>query len=95
MPSQIRIAVPSRDVAARLVDVLHECDARVEGLDGTWFVDVECDREFNELLLHVLDRTESYLASDPSAELRLLVDGRAYPLHPRADGDGNGRAPVD
>jgi hypothetical protein len=45
---------------------------------------VERDREFNQLLLGVLEVTDAYLASDPRAALRLVVEGHTYPLHPPA-----------
>jgi hypothetical protein len=86
VPETIRIAVPSLDVASRLADSLHECDVEVVHHDGEVVVEVRCDREFNDLLLHVLDGAETYLAGEPTARLRLLVEGRSYPLHPRGEG---------
>ena len=88
MPETIRIVAPTHDVAARLADALRECDVRVAELDAAWAVEVRCDREFNELLLHVLDEAQSYLGANPTAGLRLLVDGRSYPLHPPPGADG-------
>jgi hypothetical protein len=86
VPETIRIAVPTREVATRLAETLHECDVHVAGEDGRVVVEIRCDREFNDLLRHVLDGAESYLAAEPTAGLRLLVEGREYPLHPRGEG---------
>jgi hypothetical protein len=88
LPETIRIAVPTLDVARRLAESLPECTARVADVDGAWFVEVECDSEFNALLLRVLDGTEAYLALNPGSPLELHVDGRSYPLHPSIDGNG-------
>jgi hypothetical protein len=82
VPERIQIAASSQQVATRLSDALPECRVDIVARDGHWLVEVECDREFNELLLEVLDAAERYLAAEPTAGLRLLVEGRSYPLHP-------------
>jgi hypothetical protein len=87
VPERIRIIVPSQDVAARLAAVLDACNVRVADDDGAWAVEVACDREYNELLLRVLDGAQAYLDGDPASTLRLEVGGRSYALHPRS-GDG-------
>jgi hypothetical protein len=82
VPERIRIAAPNREVATRLREALPECTVGVVARDGEWLVEVECDREFNELLLEVLDAAEDFLKADPEPGLRLVIEGRSYPLHP-------------
>jgi hypothetical protein len=84
VPERIRIAAPSHEVATRLRDALPECTVEIADRDGEWIVEVECDREFNELLLEVLDAAEAFLKSEREPGLRLVVEGRSYPLHPPA-----------
>jgi hypothetical protein len=81
VPERIHIAAPSLDAATRLSEALPECRVDVVDRDGGWLVAIECDREFDELLLEVLDAAEAFLAEHSEA-LRLVVDGRSYPLHP-------------
>jgi hypothetical protein len=88
VPERIRIAAPSLEVAKRLSAALPECTVGVVDRDGEWLVEVECDREFNELLLEVLDAAERFLATEPGPRLRLVVEGRSYRLHPPPGGDG-------
>jgi hypothetical protein len=84
VPERIRIAAPSPEVATRLREALPECTVDIVSRDGEWLVEVECDREFNELLLEVLDAAEDFLKNEPEPGLRLVVEGRSYPLHPPA-----------
>ena len=92
MPDAIRIAVPTEEVAGRLASVLHTCRVRVAGDEGAWFLEVECDREFNELLLKILDGANTYLAREPEAALRLEIEGRSYQLHPPSRDGGTSAA---
>jgi hypothetical protein len=82
MPETIRIDAPTQEAAKDLANALSKYRARLLARDGAWAVEVERDREFNELLLGVLEVTDAYLASDPRAALRLVVEGHTYPLHP-------------
>jgi hypothetical protein len=82
VPERIRIATPTHEVATRLREALPECTVEIVDRNGEWLVEVECDREFNELLLEVLDAAEDFLKADPEPGLRLVVEGRSYPLHP-------------
>ena len=84
MPESIRISVPTQDVAARLARALGTCSVRVADDDGEWFLEIACDREFNQLLLNVLDGAQAYLHGEPEVTLRLEVEGRGYPLHARS-----------
>ena len=88
MPDSIRIAVPTQDIAARLAASLPTCNVRVAADDGDWFLEIACDREFNELLLNVLDGTQAYLDGQPEMTLRLEVEGRTYPLRARTPNGG-------
>jgi hypothetical protein len=83
LPDAIRIDAASLEAARQLADALTKYRASLQGEDGAWVVEVERDREFNELLLGVLEVTDAYLARDPDAVLNLIVDGHTYRLHPR------------
>jgi hypothetical protein len=83
---QIRIDAPTLAAAKRLTDALRSYRTRLVDTNGEWSVEVERDREFNELLLGVLDVADAYLAADPLTALRLVVEGRSYPLHAPARG---------
>lgn len=82
MPEIIRIDAPTLESARKLSDALSSYKTRLLDGNGEWAVEVVRDREFNELLLGVLEVTDAYLADQPDAALRLLVDGHAYALHP-------------
>lgn len=82
MPEIIRIDAPTREAARKLTDALSSFRTRLLDGDGECAVEVERDREFNELLLRVLAVTDAYLADEPHAPLRLSVDGHTYALHP-------------
>ena len=84
MPETIRIDAATLEAAKHLANALSKYRTRLLGGDGDWAVEVERDREFNELLLGVLEVTDAYLANDPRAALRLVVEGHTYPLHPPA-----------
>ena len=88
MPDSIRIAVPTQDIAARLAASLPTCNLRVAAEDGDWFLEIVCDREFNELLLNVLDGAQAYLDGEPELTVRLEVEGRSYPLRARSPEGG-------
>jgi hypothetical protein len=83
---KIRIDVPTLAAAKRLSDALRSYRTRLVDTDGEWSVEVDRDREFNELLLGVLKTMDAYLATDPLTGLRLVVEGRSYPLHAPARG---------
>jgi hypothetical protein len=84
VPEIIRIDAPTLEAARKLSDSLSNYNTRLLGANGEWAVVVERDREFNELLLGVLEVTDAYLGDEPQAALRLTVDGHTYPLHPPA-----------
>ena len=83
---KIRIDAPTLAAAKRLSDALRSYRTRLVDTDGEWSIEVDRDREFNELLLGVLRVTDAYLESDPLTGLRLVVEGRSYPLHAPARG---------
>jgi hypothetical protein len=78
----IRIDAPTLDAARSLVLALSEYRTRLLEHDGAWGVEVERDREFNDLLRGVLRATDAYLAGDSGNALKLVVEGRSYALHP-------------
>lgn len=82
MPETIRIDAPTLEAARHLADALSRYRTRLLDGDGAWAVEVERDREFNELLLGVLEVTDAYLANEPRAALQLVVEGHTYQLHP-------------
>ena len=83
MPDVIRIDTSTLEAARHLADALSPYRTRLRDGGGACAVEVERDREFNELLLGVLDATDAYLARHPQAMLSLVVEGHSYRLHPR------------
>lgn len=80
MLDSIRIDTETLDAARELARALSGYRTRLLEQEGAWAVEVERDRELNELLLGVLRATDAYLAGEPGATLSLVVADHAYAL---------------
>lgn len=81
MAETIRIHTATLETAHKLCEALGTYCVRVVRNGGDPSVEVDTDREFNDLLVGVLAVADAFVIAVPEAGLRLVVNGRTYPLH--------------